>query len=135
MITHLLDTSVYCQPLKKQPHPSVIQQWMRVGDSALCTSIFCETEILQGLELKNSEKLWQAYREILKERLPILPFDMRVAETYARLQADSIKHGLTRPIFDLLIASTAIAHELILAACNYRDFVSIPDLRVEDWLA
>lgn len=134
MITHLLDTSVYCQPLKKQPLPCVIQRWMRLGDGVMCTSIFCETEILQGLELKQSEKLWQAYREILKDRIPILPFDMNIARIYARIQAESIRSGITRPVFDLLIASTAMAHDLILATCNYRDFISIPGLRVEDWL-
>ena len=100
----------------------------------MCTSIFCETEILQGLELKQSEKLWQAYREILKDRIPILPFDMNISKIYARIQAESIRNGITRPIFDLLIASTAMAHDLILATCNYRDFISIPGLRVEDWL-
>ena len=134
MITHLLDTSAYCQPLKKQPHPGVIQRWLRLGDSVICTSIFCETEILQGLELKNSEKLWQAYREILKDRLPILPFDMNVARTYASIQANCVRNGIARPVFDLLIASTAITHDLILATCNYRDFSVIPGLRVEDWL-
>lgn len=132
-LTHLLDTSVYCQPIKKRPLPKVMERWQSVGDDALCISIFCETEVLQGLEMKNSQTLWQAYEEILKDRLPILPFDLSVARQYAQLQAYFIPRGRPRPIFDLLIASTALVHHLIVATCNYRDFKEIPDLQVEDW--
>jgi predicted nucleic acid-binding protein len=133
MMTHLLDTSVYCQPLKKIPLKSVMDRWNTLGDDALCTSIFCETEILQGLEMKQSEKLWHAYRDILKDRLPILPFDMRVAKTYTQLHAKCIRKGKPRPVFDLFIASMALVHKVILATCNYRDFKEIPGLNVEDW--
>jgi tRNA(fMet)-specific endonuclease VapC len=132
-ITHILDTSVYCQPIKKFPLHTVIERWNRLGDERLCASIFCETEVLQGLEMKHSEKLWQAYRSILKDRLPLLPFDRNVAETYAALQAEFVQKGRTRPIFDLFIASTARAHKLILATYNSRDFQNIPGVTVEDW--
>lgn len=132
-ITHLLDTSVYSQPIKKFPLHTVIVRWNRLGDERLCTSIFCETEVLQGLEMKHSETLWHAYQSILKDRLPLLPFERTIAPTYAALQAEFIQQGKTRPIFDLLIASTARVHNLILATCNYRDFRDIPGLTVEDW--
>ncbi len=132
-ITHLLDTSVYSQPLKKFPLRTAIDHWNILGDNRLCTSIFCETEVLQGLEMKQSEKLWNAYRSILKDRLPLLPFEKKIAQKYAALQAECIKQGKKRPIFDLFIASTAHVHHLILATCNYRDFQNIPGLTVEDW--
>jgi predicted nucleic acid-binding protein len=133
MMTHLLDTSVYCQPIKRKPLKRVMDRWNLLGDDVLCTSIFCETEILQGLEMKQSEKLWQAYRLILKDRLPILPFDMKVARKYAQLQVECVRKGKTKPIFDLFIASTAVVHNMTLATCNYRDFKDIPGLKVEDW--
>lgn len=134
-LTHLLDTSVYSQPLKRLPLPSVIKKWEYIGDQSLCISIFCETEVLQGLEMKGSERLWYAYKSILKDRIPIIPFDIKSAKIYASLQSEFIKKGKVRPIFDLLIASAAIAHYLILATCNYKDFCEIPDLRIEDWSA
>ena len=52
---------------------------------------------------------------------------------YAKIQADCARTGKTRPVFDLLIASTAIANNLILATCNYKDFIDIPGLKTEDW--
>jgi predicted nucleic acid-binding protein len=134
MVTHLLDTSVYCQPIKKKPLQQVMDRWNLLGDEVLCTSLFCETEILQGLAMKQSEQLWHAYEFILKDRLLILPFDLKVAQKYAELQALFMKKGQPRPIFDLLIAATALVHQLIVATCNYRDFDHIPGLSVEDWL-
>jgi predicted nucleic acid-binding protein len=133
ILTHILDTSVYCQPIKKLPLKSVMERWKTLGDEPLCLPIFCETEILQGLEMKNSEKLWRAYEEILKDRLPILPFDINVARQYAKLQANCTKRGRPGAIFDLFIASTARVHNLIVATCNYRDFKDIPGIQVEDW--
>ena len=133
-LTHLLDTSVYSQPIKKKPLKTVINHWEAIGDRNLCIPIFCETEILQGLEMKKSDNLWNAFNLILKDSLPILDFTMKAAKTYAKIQAECIKTGKTRPVFDLLIASTAIANNLILATCNYKDFKDIPGLKVEDWL-
>ena len=133
-LTHLLDTSVYSQPLKKVPLISVVNHWKSIGDENLCVSIFCETEILQGLEMKKSENLWNAYNSILKNSLPIIDFNMKTAKVYAEIQAGCVKTGKTRPVFDLLIASTALANNLILATCNYKDFKDIPGLIAEDWL-
>ncbi len=132
--THLLDTSVYSQPIKKYPLDTVIYHWKKIGDKNLCISIFCETEILQGLELKKSDNLWNAYNLILKDSLPIIDLSIETAKVYAKIQARSIKKGKTRPVIDLLIAATAIANNLILATCNYKDFKDIPDLNVENWL-
>jgi predicted nucleic acid-binding protein len=131
--TYLLDTSVYSQPLKVRPLKSVMDRWQSIGDRSLHVSIFCETEVLLGLELKSSERLWAAYAAILKNRLPITGFDLESAAVFARVQANSKKTGQTRPTFDLLIASTAIAHGHILATCNFRDFRDIPGLRAENW--
>jgi predicted nucleic acid-binding protein len=130
---YLLDTSVYSQPLKVTPLESVIERWQSIGDQALRTSIFCETEILFGLELRNSKRLWAAYEAILKDRLPISGFDLESAAIFAQSQAEAQRKSGPRPTFDLLIASTAIAHGYILATCNFRDFENIPGLRVENW--
>ena len=132
-ITYLLDTSVYSQPVKKNPLNSVMERWENAGDSLLCSSIICELEVLQGLEMKGSSRLWSAYTYILKDRLPLLNLDMGIIALYATLQAGFRKRGNTRPAFDLLIACTAITRNLILATCNYRDFRDIAGLKVEDW--
>ena len=132
-VTHLLDTSVYCQPIRKQPLPSVVSRWTALGDGALCVSVLCEAEILQGLEARNAEELWERYRRLLEGRLPVLDVSLEVARRYAAIAGPLIRRGRPKPVVDLLIAATARQSGLILATLNVRHFRGIEGLAVEDW--
>ena len=132
-ISHLLDTSVYCQPLRKKPLPSVVSRWKALGDASLCVSVLCEAEVLQGLEAKGSGPLWERYRSLLEGRLPILDITVDVARTYASLAGPLIRGGNRRPVVDLFIAATARTSGLVLATLNARHFDGIEGLAVENW--
>lgn len=129
----LLDTSIYCQPLKRKPLEGVVERWKTVGDSGCRISVFCEMEVLQGLHTAGSAKLFHLFERVLKDRIASLPFTTEEAAVYAELQAGAISSGNTRSVIDLCIAATALRHGLVLATLNTRDFRSIPGLRVEDW--
>lgn len=130
---YLLDTSVYSQPLKKDPVPQVIRKWEEVGDDACCISVFCEMELLQGIKISRSEKLFDMYNTILKNRIPVFPFTGEEAEIYADIQAILIQTGSRRPVIDLCIAVTSIAQACTLVTLNTTDFSSIPGLVIENW--
>ena len=132
-VSHLLDTSVYCQPLRKKPHASVVARWELLGDASLCVSVLCEAEILQGLEAKSSARLWDRYRNLIEGRLPILDVTVEVARTYAAMAGALIRRRNPRPVVDLHIAATAKASGLVLATLNTRHFEGIEGLAVEDW--
>ena len=77
------------------------------------------------------------FREAFEDFTPqcvILPVDEEVAETYGRLAAQLLERGLAAPTPDLLIAATALVHDLTLATGNERHFAPIAGLRVENWL-
>lgn len=133
MPSHLLDTSVYCQPIKPKPLPSVERRWRALGDEALATSVICEAEILYGLKLKQSPKLNALYEQVLKGRLQVLPVDAAVAKTFSEVKAACRKKGFAASDFDFLITATAKTHGLILATINVRHFSGIDGLAVEDW--
>ena len=132
-MTHLLDTSVFSQPIKDYPLDAVLERWSALGDEAVCTSAICLAELLQGLELRRSEKYWRRYRELLMHRYPVLPFDAAVVTAFGKLVAQMNTAGRPKPALDLMIAATARAHGLIVATLNVRDFVGIPGVGVEDW--
>jgi predicted nucleic acid-binding protein len=134
-LSHLLDTSVYCQPLKPQPLPSVVRRWSSQGDETFAISVLCEAELLYGLELKKSARLDAMYDELLKNRLPVLIVDGAVAKTFAVIKANCRKKGASGSDFDFMIAATAKTHGLILATLNVRHFRGIDGLAVEDWSA
>jgi predicted nucleic acid-binding protein len=132
-LTHLLDTSVYSQPIKDRPNASALLRWSGIGDGAVCTSAVCQGEILHGLELRSSEKYWHRYRSLLENRYPILAFDASVAAAFARLAAETRRLGAPKPALDLMIAATAKCHGLIVATLNARDFSGLPGVAMEDW--
>lgn len=132
-LSHLLDTSVYCQPIKPRPFPSVQQRWTTLGDDALAISVICEAEVLYGLELKKSSRLNSLYDLLLKERLRVLPIDSGVASQFASLKAWAKVNGRALSDFDLLISATGRAHNLALATLNLRHFQGLPGIIVEDW--
>ncbi len=132
-MTYLLDTSVFSQPIKDLPLAPVMDRWSALGDEAVCTSAVCLAELLQGLELRRSEKYWRRYRELLMHHYPVLPFDAAVATVFGQLVAHMKTTGRPRPALDLMIAATARTHGLIVATLNVRDFADIPGVGVEDW--
>ena len=129
----LLDTSVYSQPIKKRPLDSVMRHWREHAESVYCISVICHLEVLYGVYRSESSTLRNAWQKILKGRFSMLAFDESCAECYAGLQADAAGAGRIRPIFDLMIAATALVHNTSLATCNARDFEGIAGLDIEDW--
>jgi tRNA(fMet)-specific endonuclease VapC len=133
-VTHLLDTSVYSQPIKPTPNMEVMKRWKNLGDTALVTSAICEAEVLFGLRKKNAAQQLAAYETILKGRYDVLPVDSAVSAIYADLRCQCEKHGTPVADMDLLIAATAMANNnLIIATLNTKDFLAIKGIAVEDW--
>ena len=133
MVTHLLDTSVYSQRLRRQPVAGVVRRWSDLGDGKLAIATICEAELLFDLEKKNSKRLWAEYEHYLKHKLIVLPLDRKAIETYARIKAELQASGVIIGEFDLLIGATALANGLKLATLNTKHFTQIPGLQVEDW--
>lgn len=131
--SHLLDTCVYCQPLKPRPLSSVEARWRKLGDDALAISAICEAELLYGLEWRQSAALNSLYADLLGNRLQVLPVDTRTAREFGRIKARCRKRGFIASDFDFLTAAAAKVNGLILATINVRNFNGIEGLAVEDW--
>ena len=112
-LTHLLDTSVFCQPIKPRPLAPVIQRGETLGDQALAVSVLCQAEVLYGIALKGSARLQAAYAAVLAGRLTMFPVDEAECQTYADMRAVLEKTGQRVPDLDLLIAATAKTHGLM----------------------
>lgn len=132
-LRYLLDTSVYCQPIRPRPLAACQNRWQHHGDHRLAVPVVAVAELEYGLFLKDSDRLWSAYRSILKDRLPIFDFDPSSASIFAELKARQRRVGETIDDFDLTIAAIAVAHDLTVVTLNYRHFRSIQGLRWEDW--
>lgn len=130
---YLLDTSIYSQPIRPVPNVTCQAHWQRHGDDRLAIPTIAIAELEYGLFLKNSDKLWEAYRTILKGRLRALGFTNATASVFGELKARQTKTGKTIDDFDLAIAAIAVCHDLIVATLNVRHFKKIDGLKWEDW--
>lgn len=64
-----------------------------------------------------------------------LPFDPPAAKEYGRLRLALERAGTPIGPNDLMIASIALAHGLVLVTHNVPEFARVPGLRIEDWEA
>lgn len=131
----LLDTSVFSQPLRKQPDIAQLTRWNEVGDAACAVSIVTLAEVEWGLHKAGVDRWWSLYREHLQKRLSVLPAPPELWAEFARLKARQSAAGRPVADLDLLIAATAIHHDLTLVTNNLRHFSLVEGLSLEDWSA
>ena len=64
----------------------------------------------------------------------VLPLDDDSARKCGQIRANLQRKGTKVPTLDLLIAATALRHDLTVVTHNQRHFSLVPELRIEDWL-
>ncbi|MEN8661783.1 MAG: type II toxin-antitoxin system VapC family toxin [Lentimonas sp.] len=133
MISHILDSTVYAERLRQNPLQSVVERWSELGNASLAISPICEAEVLCFLEKKASTRLWTEYKLYLKNQLVVLPLDHTVLEAYARIKAETSSATQEIGEFDLLIAATALTHNLRVATLKPKEFEEVPGLVIENW--
>jgi tRNA(fMet)-specific endonuclease VapC len=107
------------------------------GASALYSTAVNWAEICYGISRLSAEggaRLRARYEERVLPFLQFLDFDVGSAEVYGRLRAELEQHGLPLSDADLMIASIALRHDLLLVTGNTRHFLRVPGLRLENWL-
>jgi tRNA(fMet)-specific endonuclease VapC len=85
---------------------------------------------------KNDAEILRGYtllREILQgfSKATVLPFDDKALIIFEQLQKKKLQMGT----MDLKIASIALSRNLVLLTRNVKDFIKVPDLKMEDWIS
>ncbi|MEE4272126.1 MAG: type II toxin-antitoxin system VapC family toxin [Thermoanaerobaculales bacterium] len=131
---YLLDTNA-CIRLLNGSSAGVVERLEGCDPSEVAMSAVVRAELVFGA--RKSTHVAENLRlvDALFEPFVCLPFDDRAADAYGSVRADLERAG--RPIGpnDLLIAATALAHDLTLVTHNMSEFGRVPGLRVDDWEA
>jgi len=69
----------------------------------------------------------------IEQHLETVPVGIEVAEIFGMLKSDMESKGMRLDDFDLIIASSALAHNLILVTNNLRHFERVEGLKIENW--
>ena len=128
---YLLDTNTCVFALKQRSR--VVDQLRKGVPEDLGVAIITVAELWFGARKSVRPEATRREIDAFLRPFEVLPFDHEAADEYARLRFELERIG--RPIGerDLLIASIAVAHGLIVVTHNVSEFGRLAGLIVEDW--
>ena len=127
----LLDTSILSALLRGNPrvHQKALQYGGRLYISTVALAELQVWPKLRRATVKQEDV------DLLVATLHVLPLDEAVALRFGDTSAALRNAGTPLPTPDLLIAATALHHNLTMVTANRRDFDPVPGLTVDDWTA
>lgn len=131
-MNYLLDTCVISDLFKKIP--AVIDHFKSVSPQQICLSTITVMEVEYGLKLntERAKKIRPIWKELL-ECIEIVPYTALCAEASGRIRAELKNDGLPIGPYDILIAGTAMAQEMVLVTSNTSEFARVEKLKLVDW--
>lgn len=134
-MSYLLDTCIISK-LRKVAHQSniALQQWIVAHEEKdYYISVLTIGEIQYGIsKLSSSDgnkkrllEEWLIAELIPRFRNRILSIDVHTVSIWGTIRGKQQKKGRSYPVIDLLIAASALQHNLILATENIRDFENL----------
>jgi tRNA(fMet)-specific endonuclease VapC len=130
-MAELVDTSVFIELERQRIAAEELAGFLPSEPAALAA--ITASELLVGVHAADSVERRirrEAFVELVLATLPVIPFDLRVARSYASLSANLRAVGRTIGAHDLQIAATAVTLGWGVVTANLRDFAAIPGLRV-----
>jgi tRNA(fMet)-specific endonuclease VapC len=127
----LLDTNTVISFFKGAP--TVVERWASVPPASMHISSISLYELIVGATTSSKPEKRRSDLELVLRYIRVLPFAEEEAEQAARARAALQAGGSMIGPLDLIIASTALAHDLTLVTHNLKEFRRVPKLRCDDW--
>jgi tRNA(fMet)-specific endonuclease VapC len=129
---YLLDTCVISDFIKGEPGTQARLKQTPPNDIAV--SVITVMELRYGLLInpQRAQKIEPAISSFLAS-VTILAFSNAEAERAAQIRAILKAQGQPIGAYDVLIASTALQHSLLMVTANQREFDRVSGLQTENW--
>ena len=129
---YLLDTNTCIFAIKKKNNNLL----NKLHDN-LNKSIYISSLTIAELEYGVSNSMFPEKNRIALLKFltifELLNFDDKDAIEYGKIKTDLRKKGKIIGPIDILLAAQAVSKNLILVTNNFREFVRINNLKIEDW--
>jgi len=130
-MSYLIDTDIVIYSLKD--YGKTNERFELARSSPKSISVITYGELVYGArKSKNVEKNLSKVRRIL-ELFPVHQITPAVMETFADVKTSLEAKGRVLDDMDIMIAATALAHNLVLVTNNEKHFRRIPGLEIENW--
>ena len=130
---YMLDTNMCIYVIKRKPQ-AVLERFVRTEISQIGISSVTFSELMYGVF--KSSKPDQNRNALIQFVAPlqILPYGDDAADYYGDLRAHLEKRGMPIGSLDMLIAAHALSTACTLVTNNEKEFVRVPDLKIENWV-
>lgn len=127
-MTHLVDTDIVIDILGDEAFS--VGLFSRLSQTGVSMSIITYMEAYEGLSYSTRPEVLLSKLESFLGAVPIVPISQETARLCAGIRSTLRRQGKrVRPrSLDLLIAATAIEHDLTLVTRNQADYADIPGL-------
>lgn len=130
---YLLDTNIVSASLKQNFQINLkLQEVSRLEIDILISGI-TYYEIQRGLLRSNATKKLALFQQFCQDYPILFLDDIKIFEKASEIHADLTSRGQIIQDADILIAATAIIHDLILVSHD-SDLTRVKDLQLENWL-
>jgi len=131
----VLDSSIIIEAERKHQTVEELLQSVqqRFGEVEITMSAVTLAELVHGVARANTEERRdrrRAFIDELKKNVPVHPVTDATAEIAGTIGGEQAAKGITIPIDDLLIGTSAIEQGYAVATLNLRHFKNIPGLTV-----
>jgi len=129
---YLLDTNV-CIKLLNKNNIAVVNKLKNHQPEEIYLSTIVQFELYYGAYKSSRLEQNLARLERFFSQFTIVPFDEKSAKIAGKIRTELNKVGTPIGVYDLQIASIALANNLILVTHNIKEFGRIQNLKYEDW--
>ncbi|OCQ89032.1 twitching motility protein PilT [Nostoc sp. MBR 210] len=130
---YLLDTNIVSASLKQNIEIGLKITEIRRKGEFLGISGITYYEIQRGLLSSNAIRKLALFQQFCQDYPILFLDDLRIFQKAAEIHADLKGRGTIIQDADILIAATAIIHDLILVSHD-SDLTRVRDLQLENWL-
>lgn len=130
-MNYLIDTDIIIYSLKGKQ--TVTDSFKERLNEPKSISVITYGELVYGARKSQREQKNMARVRRIAEIFPIIDVSPAIIETFGHLKATLEKTGSIVAVMDLIIASTALTHNVILVTNYEKHFQQIPELQIENW--
>jgi tRNA(fMet)-specific endonuclease VapC len=129
---YLLDTNICIYTINKKPI-EVLKKLKLKSSKDIYISSITIAELEHGVEKSNFPERNKVALVEFMSLFQILYYTDSDASFYGKIRSDLEKRGKIIGTMDMLIASQALSHNLILVTNNVKEFERIENIKIENW--